>query len=158
MRIQISIWGFTTIRGTRFGHGSSERAARSLDDRDAPGLVTAFGEWGPGVNGGGWLRIAAITSIFFIAIGAVRAAIDECLAGDPQTIYQLGHPFGFHNQIYAGEINFCRPLFDRGGKVTRLKRMVARIRKNCAAQSRESICLTRTSRSRSQRSLRGAAT
>ncbi|MGC1676963.1 MAG: nucleotidyltransferase domain-containing protein [Candidatus Binataceae bacterium] len=104
-----------------------ERAARSLDDRDAPGLVTTLGAWGPGVNGGGWLRIDGHhVDFLYRDLVAVRTAIDECRAGDPKTVYQLGHPYGFHNQIYAGEINCCRILFDRGGKVTRLKRMVAR--------------------------------
>ncbi|MFZ1887543.1 MAG: nucleotidyltransferase domain-containing protein [Candidatus Binataceae bacterium] len=104
-----------------------DRAARSLDDRGAPGLVTALGGWGPGVNGGGWLRIDGYhVDFLYRDLAAVRAAIGECRAGDPKTIYQLGHPFGFHNQIYAGEINCCRILFDRGGQAARLKRMVAR--------------------------------
>ena len=34
-----------------------ERAARDLDDRHSPGLVTDFGGWGPGVDGGGWLQV-----------------------------------------------------------------------------------------------------
>src|SRR5579863_8024631 len=29
-------------------------AARELDDEHREGLVTPFGAWGPGVNGGGW--------------------------------------------------------------------------------------------------------
>lgn len=104
-----------------------ERAARSLDDRGAHGLVTALGAWGPGVNGGGWLRIdGRHVDFLYRDLAAVRTAIDECRAGDPKTVYQLGHPYGFHNQIYAGEINCCRILFDRGGKVARLKRMAAR--------------------------------
>lgn len=32
-----------------------KRAACELDDRHIPGLVTNFGDWGPGVDGGGWL-------------------------------------------------------------------------------------------------------
>ncbi|MFZ0660075.1 MAG: nucleotidyltransferase domain-containing protein [Candidatus Binataceae bacterium] len=104
-----------------------DRAARSLDDRGAPGLVTALGGWGPGVNGGGWLRIDGYhVDFLYRDLAAVHAAIGECRSGDPKTIYQLGHPFGFHNQIYAGEINCCRILFDRSGQVARLKRMVAR--------------------------------
>src|SRR5487761_177247 len=104
-----------------------ERAARSLDDRGAHGLVTARGAWGPGVNGGGWLRIdGRHVDFLYRDLAAVRTAIDECRAGDPTTVYQLGHPYGFHNQIYAGEINCCRILFDRSGQAARLKRMAAR--------------------------------
>jgi predicted nucleotidyltransferase len=32
-------------------------AARDLNDRHADNLMTQFGDWGPGVNGGGWLEI-----------------------------------------------------------------------------------------------------
>ena len=32
---------------------------------------------------------------------------------------------GFQHQIYLGETHFCRPIFDRNGKLTRLKSMVA---------------------------------
>ena len=31
--------------------------ARDLDDRHADNLITLYGDWGPGVNGGGWLEI-----------------------------------------------------------------------------------------------------
>ena len=104
-----------------------ERAARELDDRHASGLVTPFGAWGPGVNGGGWLKLGGIhVDFLYRDLAAVRLAIDECRAGDLKTIYQLGHPSGFHNQIYAGEINCCQILFDRRRQVARLKRLVAR--------------------------------
>src|SRR5271157_1577044 len=32
-------------------------AAKELDDRHSDNLVTSFGDWGPAVNGGGWLEI-----------------------------------------------------------------------------------------------------
>ena len=103
------------------------RAARDLDDRHAPGLVGPFGAWGPGVNGGGWLQIGGRhVDFLYRDLAAVRAAIDECRAGDPKTVFQLGHPFGFHNQIYAGEVNCCQVLFDRAGQLARLKMLVAR--------------------------------
>ncbi|MHB8384509.1 MAG: nucleotidyltransferase domain-containing protein [Candidatus Binataceae bacterium] len=113
--------------GRPFRIAELDRAARSLDDRGAPGLVTPIGAWGPGVNGGGWLRIDGYhVDFLYRDLAAVRAAIDECRAGDPKTVYQLGHPCGFHNQIYPGEINCCRILFDRSRRITRLKRRVAR--------------------------------
>ena len=101
--------------------------AQELDDRHAEGLVTGFGEWGPGVNGGGWLEIRGHHLDFlYREIGAVRDAIDECIAGRPRTIYQLGHPLGFHVQIYAGEVHVCRELFDPSATVTELKSKVAK--------------------------------
>ena len=100
-------------------------AAQELDDRHADGLVTSFGEWGPAVNGGGWLEIRGHhVDFLYREIGAVRAAIEECVAGRPRSIYQLGHPLGFHMQIYAGEIQVCRPLHATTGAIAELKSLV----------------------------------
>jgi predicted nucleotidyltransferase len=100
-------------------------AARELDDRHSDGLVTSFGDWGPGVNGGGWLEIRGHhVDFLYREIGAVREAIEECIAGRPRSIYQLGHPLGFHMQIYAGEVHVCRPLFDPTGTIAELKSLV----------------------------------
>jgi len=96
--------------------------ARELDDRHSENLVTAFGEWGPGVNGGGWLQIRGHhVDFLYRELGAVREAIADCVAGRPRSIHQLGHPLGFHIQIYAGEVHVCRPLFDPAGAVAQLK-------------------------------------
>src|SRR5260370_13976929 len=101
-------------------------AAQELDDRHAAGLVTAFGEWGPGVNGGGWLEIRAHhVDFLYREIVVVREAIAECIAGRPRSIYQLGHPLGLHDHIYAGEIHVCRPLFDPAAAIVGLKAKVA---------------------------------
>ncbi|HKN13149.1 MAG TPA: nucleotidyltransferase domain-containing protein [Candidatus Binatus sp.] len=103
-----------------------EAAAKDLDDRHSEGLVTSFGEWGPGVNGGGWLEIQGNHIDFlYREIGAVREAIEDCVAGRPRSVHQLGHPLGFHMQIYAGEVHVCRPLFDPSGTVARLKSLVS---------------------------------
>ncbi|HWJ39686.1 MAG TPA: nucleotidyltransferase domain-containing protein, partial [Candidatus Limnocylindrales bacterium] len=88
-------------------------AAKELDDRHSDNLVTSFGNWGPVVNGGGWLEIRGNhVDFLYREIGAVREAIKDCVAGRPRSIYQLGHPLGFHIQIYAGEVHVCRPLYD----------------------------------------------
>jgi predicted nucleotidyltransferase len=100
-------------------------AAQELDDSHSDGLVTAFGEWGPAVNGGGWLQIRGHhVDFLYREIGAVRAAIEDCIAGRPCSIYQLGHPLGFHMQIYAGEVHVCGPLFDPTGAIAELKSLV----------------------------------
>lgn len=99
--------------------------AQELDDRHLTELVTEFGAWGPGVNGGGWLEIRGHRFDFlYREIGAVREAIDECIAGRPRSIYQLGHPLGFHLQIYAGEIHVCRPLYAADNSIAELKSVV----------------------------------
>jgi len=100
-------------------------AAQDLDDRHLPGLVTDFGAWGPGVNGGGWLEIRGHhVDFLYRELGAVRDAIDECIAGHPRSIYQLGHPLGFHLQIYAGEVHVCQPLYAIGNAIAELKSLV----------------------------------
>jgi len=100
-------------------------AAQELDDRHLPGLVTDFGAWGPAVNGGGWLEIRGYhVDFLYREIGAVREAIDECIAGRPRSIYQLGHPLGFHLQIYVGEVHVCRPLYAASKAIAELKSLV----------------------------------
>src|SRR5271167_141610 len=111
--------------GNPFSTAALGAAAQELDDRHLDGLVTSFGEWGPGVNGGGWLEIRGHRVDFlYREIGAVRAAIEECIAGRPRSVYQLGHPLGFHMQIYAGEVQVCRPLHVTTGAIAELKSMV----------------------------------
>jgi predicted nucleotidyltransferase len=100
-------------------------AAKELDDRHADGLVTSFGDWGLAVNGGGWLEIGGNHLDFlYREVGAMREAIEDFIAGRPRSIYQLGHPLGFHIQIYAGEIHVCRPLFDPANAIGGLKALI----------------------------------
>jgi predicted nucleotidyltransferase len=100
-------------------------AAKELDDRHSDGLVTSFGEWGPAVNGGGWLEMRGNhVDFLYREIGAVRDAIEDCVEGRPRSVYQLGHPLGFHIQIYTGEIHVCRPLYDPKNAIAQLKSMV----------------------------------
>ncbi|HUA34544.1 MAG TPA: nucleotidyltransferase domain-containing protein [Candidatus Binataceae bacterium] len=109
-----------------FSIGALDRAARDLDDRHISGLVTDFGAWGPGVNGGGWLTLDGVhVDFLYRDLGAVARAIDECLEGRVHSIYQLGHPLGFQNQIYAGETQVCQPLYDPLGALVELKAKVA---------------------------------
>jgi predicted nucleotidyltransferase len=101
-------------------------AARELDDRHQEGLVTPVGAWGPAVNGGGWLLINGNhVDFLYRDLSRVREVVERCVAGQPDAVYQLGHPIGFQNQIYVGETHFCRPIFDRNGKLARLQAMVA---------------------------------
>jgi predicted nucleotidyltransferase len=101
-------------------------AAKELDDRHNDKLVTSFGDWGPAVNGGGWLEVGGNhVDFLYREIGAVHDAIEDCIAGRLRSIYQLGHPLGFHIQIYAGEVHICRPLYDSSGTVAGLKALVS---------------------------------
>ena len=81
---------------------------------------------GPGVNGGGWLLLDGHhVDFLYRDLGHVQEVIEKCAAGQPEAVYQIGHPIGFQTQIYVGETHFCRPIFDREGKLARLKAMVA---------------------------------
>jgi predicted nucleotidyltransferase len=109
-----------------FSIAELSEAARELDDRHSDELVTPIGAWGPGVNGGGWLLIEGNhVDFLYRDLGRVQEVIEKCVAGQPDAVYQIGHPIGFQNQIYVGETHFCRPIFDREGKLARLKKMVA---------------------------------
>jgi hypothetical protein len=108
-----------------FSIDALDRAARDLDDRHASGLLTQFGAWGPGVNGGGWLIVdGRHVDFLYRDLRTVARAIEQCLRGQVETVYQLGHPMGFQNQIWAGETNACRPLFDPSGALSELKAKV----------------------------------
>jgi hypothetical protein len=104
-----------------------DAAARDLDDRHVLGLMTPLGAWGPGINGGGWLQIdGRHVDILYRDLGRVREVVGRCVRGQIDAFYQLGHPIGFQGQIYAGEIHFCRPLYDPAEDIKGLKVGVAR--------------------------------
>ena len=100
--------------------------ARELDDRHVPDLVTDFGEWGPWIDGGGWLRIEGRrVDWLYRDLDLVSREISECHVGRTSSHYQPGHPHGFHTHTYAGEVHHCRVLRDVRGKLASLKALVA---------------------------------
>jgi hypothetical protein len=108
-----------------FPIGQLDTAARELDDRHAGGLVTPPGAWGPGVNGGGWLLIGGRhVDFLYRDLARVRGVVERCVRGEVDAVYQLGHPIGFQNQIYAGETYFCRPLYDPTEELSELKKLL----------------------------------
>jgi len=95
-----------------------------LDDRCQSGLVTGFGDWGAGVNGGGWLKIGGRkVDLLYRDLNKVSLAIESCRLGRPEAFYQLGHPQGFQSQIWMAEVHSCRVLSDPFGVITRLKEL-----------------------------------
>jgi predicted nucleotidyltransferase len=96
--------------------------AQELDDRHLPDLVTDFGGWGPWINGGGWLNVDdQHVDWLYRDVRQVEHEIAECEAGRPRIYYQPGHPHGFYNHIYVGEVFYCRPLYERDDTLRRLK-------------------------------------
>ncbi|NLJ58150.1 MAG: DNA polymerase subunit beta [Tissierellia bacterium] len=96
--------------------------ATKLDDEHREELVTSLGEWGPWINGGGWLVVQGYhVDFIFRDIQRVSELIDDCLEGKVTTHYQTGHPHAYLNVMYMGEISICKILFDPNGKISELK-------------------------------------
>lgn len=100
--------------------------AAEVDDRHPTSAITEFGEWGPWINGGGWLVVQGQkVDILFRDIEKVVDVIADCKAGRVQWYYQPGHPHAFVNAIYLAELHYALPLHDPGNTLTALKAMVA---------------------------------
>lgn len=89
------------------------RLAAELDDSHSGEAVTQTGDWGPWINGGAWLTVKGQrVDWIYRDLALVREIVAACAAGQPRVYYQPGHPYGFHMQIYAGEVAVCQPLID----------------------------------------------
>ncbi|WP_201004514.1 nucleotidyltransferase domain-containing protein [Paenibacillus glycanilyticus] len=98
------------------------KAAAGMDDEHRDDVVTETGEWGPWINGGGWLKINQIPVDFIYRDqNKVSQVIEQCISGNIAMDYQPGHPHGFVNTIYLAEIALCRVLWDPSGIVGKLK-------------------------------------
>ena len=99
--------------------------ASALDDARRPDLLTPLGEWGPHINGGGWLTVAGTPVDFLYRdLDRVAAAIDACRQGNISIDYQPGHPHGWGPHMYLAEIALCRPIRDPQGRIAALKSAV----------------------------------
>lgn len=98
-------------------------AANALDDRGQPSGYGDYGEWGPWINGGAWLRVDGHkTDLLFREIDRVEQVLADCEAGKIVTAYQPGHPHCFVNHIYAGEVHHNLILFDADGTLARMRK------------------------------------
>ncbi len=89
---------------------------------DPASTVTRIGEWGPWINGGGWLTISGVEVDFLYRdLGRVREVIAEARQGRFSMNYQPGHPHGFCSVIWMGEAAICQPLLDPSGRIAKLK-------------------------------------
>ncbi len=84
--------------------------------------VTAPGEWGPWVDGGGWLTVDG-TAVDWIYrdLDRVRTSVEDARAGRCTWHAQTGHPLGVPGFAYAGEVALGVVLADRSGEVTALR-------------------------------------
>lgn len=97
-------------------------AAAKLDDEGRKNLITPLGGWGPWVNAGGWLLVDGChVDLILRDINRVAEEIATCSEGRVTTNYQTGHPHGFLNVMYMGEVAVCQILHDHEGRIAELK-------------------------------------
>jgi hypothetical protein len=90
----------------------------------ATAAVTAVGDWGKWIVGGGWLSIEGRkVDLLYRSRDTVAAVIRACCAGTVTMDYQPGHPHGFCSAIWMGEVALCVPLHDPRGEIGILKAM-----------------------------------
>ncbi|WP_407154961.1 nucleotidyltransferase domain-containing protein [Bradyrhizobium sp. STM 3557] len=99
-----------------------QSAIAPLVDDPSP-TVTPVGEWGPWINGGGWLAVGGFkVDLLYRDLARVREIIADARQGRISMNYQPGHPHGFCSAIWMGEVAICQPLLDPFGIIARLKR------------------------------------
>lgn len=80
------------------------------------------GEWGPWVDGGGWLTVdGQAVDWIYRDLDRVRAVWADCREGRYTVERQVGHPLGFYSHAYAGEVALSRVLADPTGEVSELR-------------------------------------
>lgn len=100
--------------------------AAELDDSHASELITAPGEWGLWINGGGWLKINGTpVDWLYRDITLVSKVITDCQSGKTNCHYYPGHPHGFHDHYYLADIYYCQILHDSNGVLSSFKKTVA---------------------------------
>lgn len=98
------------------------RIASKLDDEQREGLVTSIGGWGPWVNAGGWVVVQGYhVDLILRDINRVSQVVGDCITGEVSTHYHAGHPHGFLNVMYMGEISICKVLSDPKRRIAQLK-------------------------------------
>lgn len=93
--------------------------AQSLTGSPVP--VAGPGEWGPWVNGGAWLSVDG-TAVDWILrdLSRVREQVERAHRGEFGFHAQAGHPLGFLDISYAGELATAQILTDPSGVLGRL--------------------------------------
>ena len=100
-----------------------DQIAMMLEGASIPGRVNEPGDWGPWINGGGWLQIAnQPVDFLYRDLNKVEQVLQDNLDGKVGMYYQPGHPFGFCDAIYTAELATCKILWDPYGEISALKK------------------------------------
>jgi hypothetical protein len=84
--------------------------------------VTEPGEWGPWVDGGGWLTVGdAAVDWIYRDLGRVEQAWRDAEQGSYAFHAQVGHPLGVPDFAYAGEVALGVVLADPSGALATLR-------------------------------------
>jgi hypothetical protein len=96
--------------------------AADLDPSAGDAVVTALGAWGPWIDGGAWLEVDGVrVDWLYRDLDRVSEVLDACRAGDVTVHYQPGHPHGFWNHMYLGEVALARVLRDADGSLSTVR-------------------------------------
>ena len=68
--------------------------------------------------------------ILFRNTQKVITVIDDCIYGKITIDYQCGHPFGFVNSIYMGEVAYCKILSSNNSLISEQKKRLIEIPKS----------------------------
>lgn len=89
------------------------KIVNQFEDNPREDILTSFGEWGPWINGGGWLNVhGQRVDLLYNDLKKVRFFVQEVLEGRSLLNHQPRHPHGFHSHMYAGQVHIARILFD----------------------------------------------
>lgn len=92
----------------------------------APVPIAAPGAWGPWVNGGAWLNIDGVpVDWIFRDLHRVRRQCNRASRGEFSFHSQTGHPLGFLDVAYAGEVATGIPLRDDNSMLAALAERVS---------------------------------
>jgi len=89
-------------------------------------VVTEPGEWGPWVDGGGWLTLGETAMDWIYRdLSRVQLAWDDARQGRYQFHAQVGHPLGVPDFAYVGEVALGVVLADRSGELRNLQQQAS---------------------------------
>ena len=97
-------------------------AALARDVAGPRAEVTEPGDWGPWVDGGGWLTVDGVAvDWIYRNLDRVRSCWQSAQAGRFAFHQQIGHPFGVADFSYPGELAIAVALADPTGELTALQ-------------------------------------